>query len=61
MAVLEPLKVRIENWDHGNWSATVTVPDFPAEPHRGSHSVDFDDVIYIDQTDFREVSAEPHG
>lgn len=51
MAVLRPLKVvlsgRASNLD------AVSVPDFPFDPSRGSHSVPFTDIIYIDRSDFR--------
>lgn len=55
MAVLEPLKVTISNFpvDH---PGTVSVPNFPADERRGSHEVPFTKVIFIEQSDFKEVS-----
>ncbi|GBN04777.1 Glutamine--tRNA ligase [Araneus ventricosus] len=53
MAVLEPLKVRISL--PCKTPILIDVPDFPADPSRGHHKVTFSDVIYIDQSDFREI------
>lgn len=58
MAVLEPLKLTIDNWDEFSFSTSVSVPDYPAEPERGSHSVDFHRVLYIDRSDFREIAEK---
>lgn len=33
----------------------MTVPDFPANEAKGSHTVPFTRTIYIEQSDFREV------
>uniref|UniRef100_A0A8C8IH47 glutamine--tRNA ligase n=1 Tax=Oncorhynchus tshawytscha TaxID=74940 RepID=A0A8C8IH47_ONCTS len=46
MAVLEPLKVTIND---------VRVPDFPANEFMGSHVIPFTRTIFIEQSDFREV------
>lgn len=56
MAVFEPLKIQIMNWND-SFPKVVTVPDFPNDPTKSSatHSVPFDSVIYIDRDDFREV------
>ncbi len=35
----------------------ISVPNFPSNPNLGTHTVSFDRVIYIEQTDFREVSS----
>ncbi|XP_022658395.1 probable glutamine--tRNA ligase isoform X2 [Varroa destructor] len=57
MAVLDPLKVIIENFPKSG-GILLDVPDFPAEPNRGSHAVPFDDVIYIEREDFREEAGD---
>jgi len=53
MAVLEPLKVVISNFpkDH---SGLVSVPNFPADPNRGTHTVSMTNIIYIEASDFKE-------
>jgi glutaminyl-tRNA synthetase len=55
MAVLEPLKLIIQNFDELNLPLTVKVPDFPTDPARAAeeHTVAFDGIIYIEQSDFR--------
>ena len=58
MVVLSPLKVTIGNLPP-DAAATIDVPDFPTEPHKGSHTISFDKVIYIDRSDFREVVSIP--
>ncbi|XP_068599707.1 glutamine--tRNA ligase-like [Brachionichthys hirsutus] len=54
MAVLEPLKITITNLPESTKS-DVRVPNFPADEAKGSHLVSFTRVIYIEQSDFREV------
>jgi len=54
MAVLEPLKVTIENYPETS-KTEITVPNFPADESKGSHVICFDRVVYIDATDFVEV------
>ena len=54
MAVLDPLKVTITNFP-SDQSSTLTVPNFPADEKRGSHSISFKPVLYIEKSDFREV------
>lgn len=34
----------------------VLVPNFPADESRGFHKVPFHQTVYIEETDFREVS-----
>lgn len=53
-AVLEPLKVTIVNYPHPGAIKQV-VPDFPSYPEAGIHEIDFDRVIYIEHSDFKEV------
>jgi glutaminyl-tRNA synthetase len=54
MAVLEPLKVTIENYPHDS-KIEITAPNFPADESKGNHTVFFDKVIYLDAVDFVEV------
>ena len=54
MAVLEPLKVTIENYPNQS-HVEIDVPNFPQDESKGSHKVIFDKVIYIDGVDFQEV------
>ena len=54
MAVLEPLKVTISNFPASH-SGSVTVPNFPSDEKRGSHTVPFTSTIYIEKSDYREV------
>ncbi|XP_035676746.1 glutamine--tRNA ligase-like isoform X1 [Branchiostoma floridae] len=53
MAVLEPLKITITNFPSEK-AIDIDVPDFPAEPSKGSHKVKFAKTIYIEKTDFKE-------
>ena len=54
MAVLEPLKVKISNLPPDT-PRSVRVPNFPAQEDKGFHEVPLSDVVYIEQSDFREV------
>ncbi|EYC10419.1 hypothetical protein Y032_0055g2548 [Ancylostoma ceylanicum] len=55
MAVLEGLKMTIENFDEMNLPSTVTVPDFPSDPQcNKTHEVAFDRVVYIERSDYRQ-------
>jgi glutaminyl-tRNA synthetase len=59
MAVLEPLKVVIENFSELNLPSTVKVSDFPTDPSRiEEHTVSFDDTLYIEQSDFRLIGEK---
>ena len=53
MAVLEPIKVTIENYPHQSM-IEIEVPNFPNDETNGFHKVHFDRVVYIDSTDFNE-------
>ncbi|GFR75251.1 glutamine--tRNA ligase-like [Elysia marginata] len=53
MAVLQPLKVVISNVP-ADTPSQLSVPDFPADETRGSHTIPFDRTIYIEQEDFKE-------
>jgi len=68
MAVLRPLKVTLTVPDdvivnvRPGANTTITVPDFPQDPSRGSHAVPFTTEICIDQSDFRlEDSKDFYG
>lgn len=54
LAVLEPLKVTISNFPFDK-PQTLVIPNFPNDPSLGSHEIVFDKVIYIEQTDFKEL------
>ena len=54
MAVLEPVKVTIENYPH-DAKIELQVPNFPNDESKGSHLVFFDKICYIDSCDFQEV------
>ena len=55
MAVLDPLKVSITNFP-AERSGQLSVPDFPADESKSSHTVPLEKVVYIEQDDFREVT-----
>lgn len=62
MAVLEPLKVYIENFNElfpNQESHVIEVPDFPADPDNSTtHKVLIEPTIYLEQSDFKN-SSEP--
>ncbi|XP_063379722.1 probable glutamine--tRNA ligase isoform X1 [Cydia fagiglandana] len=53
MVVLEPLKITITNFPFAK-PVSVSVPNFPNEPEKGSHEAVFSRVIYIEAADFTE-------
>ena len=55
MVVLDPIKLSIVNYSQDT-PITLTVPDFPNEPEKGQHTIVFSDIIYIEASDFNEVS-----
>ncbi|KAF7249957.1 Glutamine--tRNA ligase [Varanus komodoensis] len=55
MAVLEPLRVTIANFPASQKTIDVLVPNFPADETKGVHKVPFQPIVYIEQSDFREV------
>ncbi|KAK6175326.1 hypothetical protein SNE40_013814 [Patella caerulea] len=59
MAVFDPLKVTISNFPT-NAPSEVNVPNFPADEKKGFHKVPFRNVIYIEQSDFREVADKSY-
>ncbi len=58
MALLEPLKVTIENFPFES-KIDIEVPNFPSDESKGKHKISFDKVIYIDACDFHEVNYTP--
>ncbi|CAF2330710.1 unnamed protein product [Rotaria sp. Silwood2] len=59
MVVMEPLKVTITNFPSEN-PMELNVPNFPADESRGSHTIKFDSVIYIEKSDFNEKPAKDY-
>lgn len=57
MAVLEPIKITISNFPHKH-PIKLTVPNFPAEPGKGQHEIVFDEIIYIETSDFKEKAEK---
>ncbi|XP_076237813.1 glutaminyl-tRNA synthetase [Calliopsis andreniformis] len=57
MAVLDPLKITISNFPHEN-PIKLTVPDFPTAPEKGQHEITFNEVIYIETSDFKEKAEK---
>ncbi|XP_059178645.1 glutamine--tRNA ligase-like [Physella acuta] len=55
MAVLHPLKVVISNLP-SDFPKQISVPDFPSNEARGSHSLGFSCVLFIEQEDFKETA-----
>ncbi len=53
MAVLNPLKVVIENLPAG-YHETITMPNHPNKPEVGTRDVPFSREVWIDRADFRE-------
>lgn len=54
MVVLEPIKLTIRNFSQEK-AIKLTAPDFPNEPEKGHHEIVFDEIVYIEATDFKEV------
>jgi hypothetical protein len=59
MVVTEPLKVTITNFPHDSM-IELSVLNFPGEESRGSHTIKFDSVIYIEKSDFSEVKIDQY-
>lgn len=53
MAVLDPVKVVLENLPEG-YSEVVTMPNHPNRPEMGTREVVFSREVWIDRADFRE-------
>lgn len=54
MVVLKPIKLTIRNFPQEK-AIKLNVPDFPNEPERGHHEITFDEILYIESSDFKEV------
>ncbi|XP_018046369.1 PREDICTED: probable glutamine--tRNA ligase isoform X2 [Atta colombica] len=54
MVVLESIKLTIKNFPQEK-AIKLTAPNFPNEPERGHHEITFDEIVYIEATDFKEV------
>lgn len=59
MAVLEPVKVVIENYEEGKVE-TLNVANHPNKPEMGTREVPFTREIYIEQDDFREEANKKY-
>jgi glutaminyl-tRNA synthetase len=57
MAVLYPLKVTITNLP-AELASSLRVPNFPADETKGFHEVPLSSTVFIEQSDFREVSSK---
>lgn len=53
MAVMDPIKVVIENYPEGQ-TETLDAPNHPNNPEMGSRQVTFSKTVYIEREDFRE-------
>ena len=53
MAVLDPVKVIIDNWEDG--ARDVELPNNPLDPNSGTRRLPFGREIWIDRADFMEV------
>ncbi|AUR30796.1 glutamine--tRNA ligase [Morganella morganii] len=58
MAVIDPVKVVIENMPEGE--VMVTMPNHPNKPEMGSREVPFSREIWIDRADFREEANKQY-
>ncbi len=59
MAVIEPVRVIIENIDIGE-EMLLTLPNHPNKPEMGNRKVLFSRDIYIDRADFREKAKKQY-
>jgi glutaminyl-tRNA synthetase len=53
MAVLDPVKVVVDNWDGG--VREVELPNNPVDESAGSRKIPFSGTVWIDRADFMEV------
>lgn len=60
MAILEPIKLVIDNFNEiypGEKSHTLDVPDFPVDPDNSArHKIVIEPIIYLEQSDFKNTS-----
>ena len=59
MAVLDPVKVVIENYPAGE-TLLINMPNHPNKPEMGTREVPFSREIYIDRADFREEANKQY-
>jgi glutaminyl-tRNA synthetase len=59
MAVLNPLKVTISNYDE-NKVEQLTAPNHPQKEDMGTRDIFFSKTLYIDQADFRESANKKY-
>ncbi|XP_074103417.1 glutaminyl-tRNA synthetase [Cotesia typhae] len=57
MVVIDPIKVTIANFTN-QLPTKIDVADFPSDPYKGQHSIAFDEIVYIEAADFREVEEK---
>ncbi|KAK3873045.1 hypothetical protein Pcinc_021915 [Petrolisthes cinctipes] len=57
MAVLNPLRVIITNYPNKG-PTNVTVPNIPGNDSAGTHTVIFDEEVWIESSDFQEVEEK---
>ncbi|KAG7200944.1 hypothetical protein KM043_003304 [Ampulex compressa] len=55
MVVLDPVKVTILNFPQES-SARLSVPNFPNQAGSEQHEIVFDEIVYIESSDFKEVA-----
>lgn len=61
MVVLHPLKViLLSNHSESSLSIELTIPDYPFDITRGNHKLHMENMIYIDQQDFRIVDSDDY-
>ena len=58
MAVLDPVKVVIDNWDEGAGARMVELPNNPLDETAGTRKIPFGREIWIDRADFMEVAEK---
>lgn len=54
MAVLDPIRIIVSGLKAGS----ISTPDFPQSPEKGSHTVPVEETLFIDKQDFRLVDSE---
>jgi glutaminyl-tRNA synthetase len=59
MAVMDPVKVVIENLP-AHHDEVITMPHHPSKPEMGTREVPFSREIYIDRADFREEANKQY-
>ena len=64
MAVLEPIKIVVQNWgdakDNGGVGMVFEVQNSPTGPSMGSHTIEVTSTLYIDASDFRLVDDKDY-